>query len=134
MRWIVGEKKLECKILSERDFITIFRNKSCKKITISLVKSYNSNPPPSVCVSQKPSSYMRVVNWEILSEGGGNLLFLTHFLALSANCAKNRVCYRQDRAIDVRKKTNTKTISEFREKWSDSWGRPNFWKFLIFVS
>ena len=53
---------------------------------------------------------------EKYSQRGGNLLFLTHFLVISTNCAKNRVCYRRDRAIDVRKKTNTKTISEFREK------------------
>ena len=39
-------KKIECKILSERDFITIFRNKNCKKNEISLGKSYNSETPP----------------------------------------------------------------------------------------
>ena len=65
--------------------------------------------------------------------GGGNLLFLTHFLVVSANIAKNRVCYRRDRDIDVRNKPNTKIISEFREKWGESWGRPNFGKFLIFT-
>ena len=46
--------------------------------------------------------------------GGDNLLFSTLFSARSWNCAKNRVCYRRDLAIDVRKKSEI--FSEFREK------------------
>ena len=60
--------------------------------------------------------------------GGGNLLFSTLFSARSWNCAKNRVCYRRDLAIDVRKKPNTKIFSEFREKFILSLERPQFWK------
>ena len=40
---------------------------------------------------------------------------MTHFLVLSANIAKNRVCYRRDRAIDVRKKASIKIISDAYE-------------------
>ena len=55
--------------------------------------------------------------------GGGNLLFSTLFSARSWNCAKNRVCYRRDLAIDVRKRPKIKIFSEFREKWGRTWIR-----------
>ena len=58
---LLVKKKLERKILSERDFIMIFRNKILQKSQFLLGSQYNPEPPPSLCVSQKLSSYTRKI-------------------------------------------------------------------------
>ena len=58
-------------------------------------------------------------------------MFSTLFSARSLNCVKNRVCYRRDLSIDVRKIPKIKIFSEFREKFGRTWVRPKFCKSLL---